>query len=109
MTKEEYIVKKNQLIELHKNQLKTLAAEYAFANNSIQLGDIITSDYGISIKVDQIKWTNNNFVTDSPCCIYFGPLYTKKGMPHKNGKRESLIQTRLITLTSKGEGKCPTK
>ncbi len=82
MTKEEYKIKAQELINNFETQKSLLAKEYAFANNSIKVGDII-KDHISSIKVEQIKYERASFLNEYPQCIYVGIELKKDLTPTK--------------------------
>jgi len=88
VTKEEYTEKLTGLHEKHRQENLKLDRDYALANNTVQVGDIITDHIG-SIRVEQIKFTVGLSFRDFPCCVYFGIVLTKSGKPNKREKNEN--------------------
>lgn len=75
---------------------KTLAKEFAFANNPYKIGDIIT-DHNNTIKIDTIKWAMGRYwETELPYCVYYGVALKKNGTPNKKGTIEAIYQTNII-------------
>ena len=85
MTTEEFTEKKTMLEREFLCKRKALAAEYALANNTVAIGDMVIDRIG-RVKVDKIVVDG---ISD-PCCVYYGVEYTKKGIPFKNGKRRGV-------------------
>ena len=92
MTLEEYQKAKHELLMEHSKQLKALSKEYAFASNTVKVGDII-SDHIKTIMVEKIEWTTGSAST--PICVYTGPKLTRKLVPFKNGETDSIWQNNL--------------
>jgi hypothetical protein len=95
MTKEEY---KSKLIEINNDselKLKSLAKEYALSNNPYKIGDIVT-DHIKTVKIEKIQFTLGQFQSP-PECVYTGIELTKKGEPNKNGNKNSVYQSNIIT------------
>jgi len=76
--------------EYHKKEME-LKKEFAFSNNHIKIGDII-SDHFQTIQVDKIQFSVGN---GYPQCVYIGKLFTKKRKPFKNGKLGQIWQCNL--------------
>ena len=93
MNIKEFISKKNILRNEHDKKVQELKSEYAFANNTVKVGDIVTDHIG-AVKVEKILvWG-----IDEPCCIYRGIEYTKAGKPTKRGCKRDVYQTNLKVI-----------
>lgn len=78
MTIEEYKEKINELEKEFETKKITLWSTYASANNSVQIGDIITDHQG-SLKVERIGTFIKN-EQDAPSeCYYYGIIVLKNG------------------------------
>jgi len=75
---------------------KTLAKEFAFANNPYKVGDIIT-DHNVTIKIDTIKWyMGRHWDNELPYCIYQGVALKKNGTPNKKGTIDNIYQNNIV-------------
>ena len=81
MNKEEYLKAKKALEEECEIKKKHLAREFAFSNNPVKIGDIITDHYK-TIRVLKFLW-GYDFGSQMPCMFYRGVRLTKKGEPAK--------------------------
>lgn len=72
-----------------------LAKEYAFSNNDISEGDLVTDHVG-TVLVDAVRVAISGG-SDVPQCVYSGISYTKQGKPSKRGDRRSVWQCNLVT------------
>lgn len=96
MTKEEYKKLKKDLEASNKLHLNKLARKYAFSNNKVGIGDII-SDHIHKIRVDKIKFTiGGNCISTLPECVYYGPRLKKNDDPFVNGDRETIWQSNIV-------------
>jgi hypothetical protein len=91
MTQQEYKDQLNMLRQVFETDKKVLAKKYAFANNKVEVGDIV-SDLGGSIKVESVKVSINQ---EYPCCVYQGVLLKKDGTPNKRGDLYTVWQTSM--------------
>lgn len=93
MTEQEY---KKQLMILDGEYLrkkKSLDWEYAFSNNTVKRGDIVSDHMG-SIRVTGILYT---VTSGMPQCVYVGEVLTKKGEVTKlKDKTRRILQSNLI-------------
>jgi hypothetical protein len=94
MTKEEYEIILKGLKQKHESELKALAKEYAFSNSTVKVGDIITDTTGLSIKVEQIRFTIDYF-GNGPMCVYNGTKMNKNGKASKKYEMETIYQKYL--------------
>jgi hypothetical protein len=95
MTREEYDLKRKKLTEDFEAAKSALAREYAFANNSIKSGDIVTDHIG-SILIEEIKFTKG-YSNEYPQCVYSGKILKKDLTPTKKGEKRDVYQSNLIT------------
>lgn len=91
MTEQEYKDQLNLLQQGYETDKKVLAKKYAFANNKVEVGDIV-SDAGGSIKVEAVKVSLNQ---EYPCCVYQGIYLNKNGTPNKRGESYTVWQTSM--------------
>jgi hypothetical protein len=82
MTKEEYIIQRNDLLKKHESELNSLAKDCAFSNNPYKEGDIIT-DGNCVIKIQSIKWAYGYSRESMPYCVYRGVELKKDGKTPK--------------------------
>lgn len=75
----------------------SLCREYAFSNNSVKIGDKVTSPTA-AIIVDEIKYVPYHN-TSLPYCTYWGKLLTKAGKLRKDGKRGRITQVEMLLWT----------
>ena len=95
MTKAGYDNLKKSIKETYELSLSNLAKEYAYSNNPHKLGDIIQDKYSnVRIKIDKMRSTFD-FHNKYPGCLYYGPELRKDNTPFKNGKRSSILQSRI--------------
>ena len=95
MTKAGYDNLKKSIKETYELSLSNLAKEYALANNTYKLGDIIQDKYSnVRIKIDKIRCTVD-FGKTYPECLYYGPELRKDNTYFKNGKRSAVLQSRI--------------
>ena len=97
MTKEEYNKKKTAIDTRHQLERNALMKEFAFSNNPVKIGDIIT-DHMESIKVEAIGVTNGRMY---PSCTYIGLRYTKTGKPFKRGGKCNSWQADIKKINGK--------
>jgi hypothetical protein len=91
----EYEEERERLDKEYKNNLSLLARDYAFSNNSVKVGDIISSKHGEKIVVDIIKYTSQCF-RERPMCVYYGRVITKAGIPRKDKKKLRITQMEML-------------
>jgi hypothetical protein len=72
-----------------------VAREYALANNTVKVGDVI-SDHKSTILVDNIIITAS--VSSKPMCVYDGIKLKKDGTPVKSGERDTVYQSNLRVM-----------
>lgn len=100
MNKEEYLKAKKVLEEEFEEKKKQLAKEFAFSNNDVKIGDIITDHYK-TIRVEKFLW-GYDFVSHMPCMCYLGVRLTKKGEPVKREADDNRIsQTHIREINGK--------
>ena len=97
MNAEEYKSRLDELKKKHHNEINELYIEYAKLNNPHKVGDIVTDDMG-SIILSRIKVTLNS--DKMPCCLYYGPELTKKGVVRKDNKFRAIHQSRVKPVTN---------
>jgi len=79
-------------IELKARQEQNeLAKEYAFSNNTVQIGDIVQDHIGKCL-VESISFTLGWGV---PTCVYIGPRLKASGKPFKNKEVRQVYQSNL--------------
>ncbi len=71
-------------------QLDKLATDYALANNTIEIGDVIKG-HAFAIRVDKIEVYKSN----PPQCAYEGPRTDKNGDLSTCGREETIYQQNL--------------
>lgn len=91
----EYEEERERLDKEYKNNLSLLARDYAFSNNSVKFGDIISSKSGSRAVVDSIKFTCQSS-SGMPACVYYGRLLTKSGELRKDKKKIRLHQDEVL-------------
>lgn len=100
MNKEEYLKAKNALEEECEIKKKNLAREFAYSNNPVKIGDIITDHYK-TIRVEKFLY-GRNFGYTFPCMFYYGTRLTKKGEPAKrNTDANRVAQTDIREINGK--------
>jgi len=92
MTKEEYHQKRSEAIRSHHRNLFLLDTEYAHSNNTVIVGDVVTS-FACSIRVASVHIYRS--ALGDPHCRYDGCMVTKKGKPFKIMKIGSVWQDTL--------------
>ena len=75
MNKEEYLKAKKALVEEFESKKKQIDKEFAFSNNPVKIGDIVT-DNGKTIRVEKLLW-HYPFMSKYPCMLYIGIRLTK--------------------------------
>ena len=98
MKKEEYTSKKDILKLEYEKQLSALAKEYAFANNTHEVGDIIKDSVG-SIKITRLQYTlGDSFLRSGfPEVIFTGVELKKDLTPTKKGEIRKIYQSSILT------------
>ena len=100
MNKEEYLKAKKALEEECEIKKKHLAREFAFSNNPVKIGDIITDHYK-TIRVLKFLW-GYDFGSQMPCMFYRGVRLTKKGEPAKREADDSGVsQTNIREINGR--------
>ena len=100
MNKEEYLKAKKALEEECEIKKKHLAREFAYSNNPVKIGDIIT-DNCTTIRVEKFV-CGRNWGYTLPCMFYYGTRLTKKGEPAKrNTDANMVVQTAIIEINGK--------
>ena len=89
MNKEEYLKANKALEEECEIKKKHLAREFAYSNNPVKIGDIITDHYK-TIRVEKF-FCGYNFGYKLPCMFYRGVRLTKKGEPAKREAGDSRV------------------
>ena len=90
----EYKNLRQAIRERAKTEEMELAREYAYSNNTVKIGDIITDHIG-SIKVEKIQW-GFAFSRDYSECIYTGIELKKDKTPTKRGNKRQIYQSNLV-------------
>lgn len=100
MNKEEYLKEEKALKEEFEKKKKQLASEFAYSNNPVKIGDIITDHYK-TIRV--LKFLlGYDFGSRMPCMFYRGIRLTKKGEPAKREADDSRVsQTDIREINGK--------
>ena len=91
MRLEDYNAKLSSIDEKAKLAKREAALEYALANNTVRIGDIVKDHLG-AIKVEEIKF----YHVGPPQCVYVGVVLKKDGTPTKQGKTRSVFQSNLL-------------
>lgn len=100
MNKEEFIKAEKALKEDFEEKRKQLAREFAFSNNPVKIGDIITDHYK-TIRVLKFLW-GYNFGSQMPCMFYRGTRLNKKGEPMKRDADDNrVVQTYIREINGK--------
>lgn len=98
MTPEQYEARFEMINRERNLQELELVKEYAFANNTIKVGDIV-EDHCSTIMVEKVMFARNgeqvSRTLQLPCCVYEGKELTKKLVPRKDGARRKIWQTNL--------------
>jgi hypothetical protein len=82
-------------IEVRASDEKNLVAkEYALANNSILIGDIVEDHIG-KVLVENISFAFHH-VDRMPLCVYWGMELKKNGTPKISGNKRKVFQSNLI-------------
>jgi hypothetical protein len=100
MNKEEYIKAEKAIKEEFEGKRKQLAREFAFSNNPVKIGDVI-SDHYRTIRVLKLLW-GRNLGDPFPCMVYRGVRLTKKGEPSKREADDNRVaQTDIKEINGK--------
>lgn len=100
MNKEEYLKSKKALEEEFEEKKKQLVREFAFSNNPVKIGDIIT-DYYKTIRVEKLL-CGYHFGSPMPCMFYRGTRLNKKGEPAKREADDNRVsQTNIREINGK--------
>ena len=100
MNKEEYLKAKKALEEECEIKKKHLAKEFAYSNNPVKIGDIITDHYK-TIHVLKLFY-GHKFGYPLPCMFYRGVRLTKKGEPSKRDADDNRVaQTDIREINGK--------
>ena len=100
MNKEEYLKSKKALEEEFEEKKKQLAREFAYSNNPVKIGDIITDHYK-TIRVEKFL-LGYDFGSRMPCMFYRGTRLNKKGEPVKREAYDNRIsQTDIREINGK--------
>lgn len=94
MNKEEYLKAKKALEAEFKEKKTQLAKEFAYSNNPVKIGDIITDHYK-TIRVLKFLW-GYDLGSQMPCMFYRGVRLTKKGEPAKREADDSRVSQTAI-------------
>ena len=89
MNIDEYIKAEKTLKEEFEGKKKQLLKEFAFSNNPVKIGDIITDHYK-TIRVEKLLW-GYNFGTPFSCMFYRGTRLTKNGQPAKREAEDNRV------------------
>lgn len=93
-TLEKYL-KKVQEVEKEKDEkIILLVREFAFANNTVKVGDIVTDHIG-SIIVESINSCMPSY-NKLPSCVYFGLELKKDKTPRKDKSKRRVHSSNLI-------------
>lgn len=87
----------------YKKQRSAAIKKYCMANNKVKIGDIVQSNAGGEIiKVEKITfyagWRNL-----APECIYEGARLKKDFTPRLDGKKDTVLQSRMINHLASAE------
>ena len=91
---ENYKVKVAEIEAEATKKKRSLAIEFANANNPYKKGDIVTDHIG-SLRIEKMTWTfgfNNNIL---PYCHYYGIELKKDGTPMKKQSARAVSQTNI--------------
>jgi hypothetical protein len=100
MNKEEYLKAKKVLEEEFEEKKKKLALEFAYSNNPVKIGDVITDHYK-TIRVEKLFW-GYNFGNPFSCMFYRGTRLNKKGEPMKRDADDNRVaQTYIREINGK--------
>ncbi len=100
MNKEEFLKAGKALKEEFEAKEKQLLKEFAYSNNDVKIGDIIT-DYYKTIRVEKLLWTRS-FGNPFPCMVYRGVRLNKKGEPAKREADDNIVsQNNIISINGK--------
>lgn len=89
MNKEEYLKVKKALEAEFEEKKKQLAREFAYSNNDVKIGDIITDHYK-TIRVEKFLW-GYDFFSHMPCMFYRGTRLTKNGQLAKREAEDNRV------------------
>ena len=93
MTEQEYkSILKNLESDFYQEKC-SIAKRYAFSNNEVKTGDVVTDHIG-SVLVESIHfgWGMGRM----PISIYYGLSLRKDGVPRKDGEKREVWQSNLI-------------
>jgi len=94
MNKTEFEKQKQVLKDTYEKELDKLKTEYALSNNSVKIGDIISSSICI-IKVEKILVAKQSYFSDLPECRYKGKKIKKDGKFFKDNSDDIIYQSDL--------------
>lgn len=95
MTKEELLTRVLAIDQEAKKRREELYRAYAYANNTVKIGDII-SDRETCICVKKMGVYVD--IYGSAQMRYFGPELTKAGTPRKDGRESWVYQENIKTI-----------
>ena len=102
MNKDEYIKRSKELQNEYEKSIKQLVNQYALANNTIQIDDIIEGN-GYIIQVKKI-FPCKTFLSDFPECFYKGIQLKKDLKPmKKQDSSASVYQCNAKIIKKAGE------
>ncbi len=81
MTKQEYNERLAVLKKQFEKDKNNLAIEFAKSNNTYKVGDILSNDRGVIIRVEKISYRYG--VDGTPYCSFFGTALKKDLTPRK--------------------------
>ena len=100
MNIDEYIKAEKAIKEEFEGKRKQLAREFAFSNNPVKIGDIVTDHYK-TIRVEKLLW-GHNFGTPFSCMFYRGTRLNKKGQIAKRDSYDNRVaQTDIKEINGK--------
>ena len=87
---EEYELKINELKHQHNRDIHNLKKEYAMANNTVKIGEVVQDHIG-KIIVESI----GVYYADKPECFYCGTELKKNGEPRIKKSTRTVYQTNI--------------
>lgn len=97
MTDEEFEGKLEELKSTFDKGVKELSKAYALSRNNIKVGDVIDTDHGVRIVVDDIKFVTTTLTgpPTKPVCVYYGVRVTKAFQKYKSEEYDRVHQSRV--------------
>ena len=91
MTKTELENKLAELLMIYESSKRMAMKEFAMSNNPYKVGDRFTDHIG-TIVIESI----GTYLSEKPCCTYFGTTLKRDGKPRKDGVKRQAYQSNEV-------------